>query len=92
MEGTSSSPITPQNLTVDNVDQIVTVDDPFSEKIIHIVAKKDALEDCMAAVKKGFEKDSINLQDFLKTIRQLSMKQCKQINKMQKINAALNPN
>ena len=83
---------TPESLTVDNIDQIVTVDDPFSEKIIKIVAKKDALEDCMAAVKKGFEKDAISLQDFLKQIRQLSMKQCKQINKMQKINAALNPN
>lgn len=60
-ENMNQSAFTPESLTVDNIDQIVTVDDPFSEKIIKIVAKKDALEDCMAAVKKGFEKDVINL-------------------------------
>ena len=57
------------NLTVDNIDEVVTVPDAFSEKIIKITAKYNALEDCMGAVKKGYEKDSITLQEFLKTIR-----------------------
>lgn len=79
-------------MSVENLENIVTVQDPFSEKIIQVVAKYNALEDCMGAVKKGFEKEAINLQDFLKTIRQLSMKQCKQIIKMQKIKGAIDPN
>lgn len=66
-----------QNLTVDNIDSIVTTDDTFSEKIISISAKFNALEDCMGAVKKGFEKEAIDLPEYLKTIRALSMKQCK---------------
>ena len=70
---------------MDNLDEIIQCPDPFSEKIIHIVSKYNALEDCMAIVKKGFEKDAISVQDFLKQIRQLSMKQCKQITKMHKI-------
>jgi len=70
---------------MDNLDEIIQCPDPFSEKIIHIVSKYNALEDCMAIVKKGFEKDAIPVQDFLKQIRQLSMKQCKQITKMHKI-------
>lgn len=47
--------------TPDDVHQMVSTTDPFSEKIIHLVSKYNALEDCMAAVKKGFEKDSISL-------------------------------
>ena len=64
-------------MTKDNLDEIIQCPDPFSEKIIHIVSKYNALEDCMTIVKKGFEKDVIPMQDFLKQIRQLSMKQCK---------------
>jgi len=48
-------------LTTDSLDKIITIQDPFSTKIVHLVAKYNALEDCMAAVKKGFEKDAINL-------------------------------
>ena len=78
-------------ITVENIGELISCPDPFSEKIVHLVAKHNALEDCMASVKKGFEKGVITLPDFLKQIRQLSMKQCKQITKMQKINAALKP-
>ena len=54
----------------------------FSEKIIKIVSKYNALEDCMGVVKKGFDKESVNLQDYLKTIRGLNSKQFKQLYKM----------
>ena len=56
-------------MTKDNLDEIIQCPDPFSEKIIHIVSKYNALEDCMTIVKKGFEKDVIPMQDFLKQIR-----------------------
>jgi len=39
----------------------------------------------MGAVKKGFEKEAIDLPEFIKTIRLLASKQCKQYNKMMKI-------
>ena len=61
-------------LTPDSLDSMITVNDPFSEKIIALVSKYNALEDCMGAVKKGFEKDAISLSDFLQNIRQLSAK------------------
>lgn len=78
------------SLTTESLDKIVTVPDPISEKIIHLVAKTKALEDCMLGVKKGYEKDVITVQDFLKEVRLLSNKQCKQIIKMRKINEFMN--
>jgi len=57
------------NLTVENIDSIVRTDDHFSEKIVAITAKFNALEDCMGAVKKGFEKEAIDLPEYLNTIR-----------------------
>jgi hypothetical protein len=53
-------------LTTDMVDSIVRITDPVSEKIMGLVAKHNALEDCMAAIKKGFEKDAVSISDFLK--------------------------
>ena len=64
--------------------------DPISEKIVHLAAKNNAIEDCMAAVKKGFEHDVCDLKEFLAQIRALAGKQCKQITKMMKIKEALN--
>lgn len=75
---------------MDSVDQMVQFPDPISEKIVHLVAKYNAVEDCMAVIKKSFENDEIKLKDFLQNIRQLSGKQCKQMNKMFKINEAMN--
>lgn len=54
---------------MDNIEAIVTTPDVFSERIIKIVSKYNALEDCMGVVKKGFEKEAISLPDYLKTIR-----------------------
>ena len=67
----------------------MSVDGPFQEKIMHLVAKHNALDDCMAAVKKGYEREAITFDEFLKHIRELSMKQCKQIMRMQRIQKAL---
>lgn len=47
------------DLTTDQLDKIITVSDPVSEKIMYLVAKHNALEDCMAAIKKGYEKDVV---------------------------------
>ena len=44
-----------------SVDTLVTCQDPISEKIIHLVAKYNAIDECMAAVKKGYEKEAISL-------------------------------
>lgn len=65
---------------------MVKCPDPISEKIVHLVAKHNALEDCMAVVKKAFENDELELKEFLQNIRQLSTKQAKQVQKMFKIN------
>jgi len=56
---------------------LVTTPDLISEKTIKLCSKYNALDDCMAAVKKGFEKDVISVEDFLAEIRTLSSKQCK---------------
>ena len=77
-------------LTTDHLASMIKLPDPMSEKIVAIVSKQNALEDCMAAIKKGFEKDAISMSDFLKQIRTLSVKQCKQVQKMQKIDKAMN--
>ena len=42
----------------DSIDMLVKSPDPISEKIIKLVSKYNALDECMAAVKKGFEKNS----------------------------------
>ena len=62
------------NLTAESLDKIVTIEDPISEKVVQLVAKTKALEDCMLAVKKGYEKDVISIGDFLKEVRNLSNK------------------
>lgn len=56
------------------IDSLVKIPDPISEKIMLLVAKNNALEDCMAAIKKGYEKDAVSISDFLKQVRILSTK------------------
>ena len=73
------------------LEEMIHGSDAMSSKIIALSAKYNALDECMAAVKKGFEKGVIELDDFLKTIRMLSGKQCKQIFKMQKIRGMMQP-
>lgn len=54
-----------------------------------MTAKENALEDCMAVLKKAFEKEQMDLKDFLATIRKLSNKQFKTTLKRNKIVKAL---
>lgn len=61
-------------LTPEAVDELVKISDPVSERIIKLTAKYNAIEDCMATVKKAYDKEKIPLSDFLKTIRELSFK------------------
>lgn len=44
-------------VSADQIDQVITVPNPISEKIINLVAKHNSIEDCMAIIKKGFEND-----------------------------------
>jgi hypothetical protein len=53
---------------------MVKASDPISEKIVHLVAKYNALDDTILLIKKGFEHEELNLKEFLGTVRQLSMK------------------
>lgn len=57
------------SMSPDSVDMLVKCPDPISEKIVKLVSKYSALDECMTAVKKGFEKNAITLSDFLKIIR-----------------------
>ena len=53
---------------------LVTPADPFSEKIVYILAKYNALEDTISVVKKGFDNGVIPLDQYLKKVRELSNK------------------
>ena len=64
----------PQDLDPMAIESIITPSDAVSEKIIKLAAKYNALDECMTAVKKGFEKGVIDLETFLKTIRELAGK------------------
>lgn len=48
-------------MTLEDIDTMVTPADPCSEKILHLVAKYKALDDCMTSCQKAFDKDAINL-------------------------------
>lgn len=49
------------SLSPESVDMLVSPADDTSDKILKIVAKYQALEDCIAGVKKGYEKGVITL-------------------------------
>ncbi|TNV72463.1 hypothetical protein FGO68_gene11295 [Halteria grandinella] len=72
-----------------NLDQLVYPKDPYSNKIIDFTAKENAYEDCMAALKKAYEKDLLTLPEFLAQIRKLSVKQFKSTYKRNKVITAL---
>lgn len=57
---------------------------------MELTSKENALEDCMAVLKKAYEKEQISLNDFLAMIRKLSNKQFKTTLKRNKIVNALN--
>lgn len=57
---------------------------------MELTSKENALEDCMAVLKKAYEKEQMSLNDFLAMIRKLSNKQFKTTLKRNKIVNALN--
>ena len=69
----------------ENIEEQVKASDPVSAKIIKCTAKYNALDECMSAIKKAYEKEVIGLSEFLSQIRSLSQKQAKQKQKMDKI-------
>lgn len=59
----------PQDMDPAAIDSLITPGDAISEKIIKLSTKYNSLDECMAAVKKGFEKGAVDLETFLSTIR-----------------------
>lgn len=61
-------------INVDTVDQHVMPSNPLSDKLIKLHCKTASCEDAMNVVKKAYDKDKIDLQEFLRNIRQLANK------------------
>jgi hypothetical protein len=60
----------------------------LSEKLLNYHCKTASLEDTMNVVKKAYEKDKIDLKEYLNHVRTLSKKQCKTIIKVNRLMAA----
>ena len=76
----------PQNqVNFDNLDEHVKPANALSEKLISLQAKNAAIEDAMGVLKKAFDNDAISLDDYLKSIRTLAKRQCKQIIKINRL-------
>ena len=45
-----------------------------SYRLIDLTAKENAIEDCLVAVKKAYEKDLLTLGELLQNVRRLSNK------------------
>ncbi len=63
-----------EEINESNIDHLVYLKDAFSEKIVDLTAKENAIEDCLVAMKKAFEKDQLSLSDFLNNIRKMTNK------------------
>lgn len=61
----------------------------LSSKLIKLQAKNIAIDDAMNVFKKHYEKDNIDLQEFLKNIRVLANKQCKTTIKVNRLLASM---
>ncbi len=78
-----------QEVTSDNIDELVFAKTPLSQKMLDLVAKENALEDGLAVIKKCYEKDQIDLKEFLSQVRKMSGKQFKTTIKKQKLMQAM---
>lgn len=50
-----------------------------------MTAKENAIEDCIASLKKAYEKEKISMPEFLQNVRKLANKQFKAILKRNKV-------
>lgn len=75
--------------TVDTIDEFVRPTNPLSEKLLKLQGKIIAIDDAMNVLKKHYEKDNIDLQEFLKNIRSLANKQCKTTIKVNRLLASM---
>ena len=83
-----------QNLgTIDqnNIDDHVMPNNVLSENLLNYHCKTASLEDAMNVVKKAYEKDKIDLKEYLNHVRTLSKKQCKTMIKVRKLMTATQP-
>ncbi len=58
-----------EEITPDNINDLVYPKDPISSKMIHLLAKANSYDDAMGVVKKCYEKDQIGLEDLLLNVR-----------------------
>lgn len=75
--------------TLDTLDEFVRPSGPLSEKLLKLEAKIIAIDDAMNVLKKHYEKDNIDLQEFLKNIRALANRQCKTTIKVNRLLASM---
>ena len=73
------------HIDASNIDEHVCAQNPLSEKLIKFHCKVASIEDAMGVVKKAFDNDIIDLETYLKTIRQLAKKQCKSLIKTNRL-------
>ena len=52
-------------ITPDNIDAYVMPSNPFSEKLLDLQCKNSACEDAMNVIKKAYDKDKIDLKEYL---------------------------
>jgi hypothetical protein len=63
---------TREPVTEENLSNELYASNKISEKLLKLIAKDAALEDCQHALKKVYEKDQIDLTEFLSNIRKLA--------------------
>ena len=85
LEALASNQASQVMVTLENVDMHVRPANPVSTKLIKLQAKSTAIEEAMGVVKKAYDNDVINVDDYLKTIRNLAKKQSRQIFKINRI-------
>ena len=78
-------------IDANNIDDHVMPNNVLSEKMLNYHCKTASLEDAMNIVKKAYEKDKIDLKEYLNHVRTLSKKQCKTIIKVRKLMTATQP-
>ena len=74
-----------EEITEDNIDDLVYAKDDISTKLIHLWAKQNSYDDAMNVVKKCYSEDKMGLKDMLNNVRNLSSKQFKTIFKIKKV-------